>query len=304
MDKIEKGIWLFDDGKKYYYKTNEGNNLEFDHGYLLMKSAIIMKNHNMSALYKGFNTPKEHSEDIASVTELVNYIVRSGVKREIWEIVSEEEREIFVKVVASELVRIGQGDRNELSQIIFNDKELAEDLEKILLGEFVEENRLGDILMLDKLEYVNSLQNGEYLQGYKIDSMGQLISLEVLNVLRNKNAEIIYRRCICCKQLFKADIGPGRPQMVCRYEYSKGPCKIERQKSLDKDRNPIEIQDRKINDRIRNMIKNHGIKHKNLHEKFNDYEKYSSQLKLEGVLEEEYVNLTNQWYKEIEWPWK
>lgn len=304
MDKITKGIWLFDDGKKYYYNCAEGGFLEFEYGYLLMKSSLIMKNHNMSALYKAYNKSEDHKREITDIITLVNYILKSGVHLDIWEIVSEEERAIFVKVVASELLRIKHKDRNELSQLIFNDKELPNDLEKILLGEEVGEDRISDILMLDKLEYVSTVQDGEYLQGYNIVSMGQLIALEVLNVLRHRSEEICYRRCTECKKVFMASKGAGRPQERCRYQYSSGLCAKKRQKKLDAAKDNYAKQDSKIIENIRGMIRTHGVRYSKLHDLYTEYEKEANRLKEQGVSASEYVTLTDKWYEEIDRPWK
>lgn len=304
MDKKSKGIWLFDDGEKYYCEYNEDEYLEFEYGYLLMKSALIMKNHNMSAFYKMYNKPEVQKKELDGVITLINYVLKSGVDCDIWETVSEIERDIFVKLTASELVRISQKDRNQLSQEIFNDKELPEDLEKILLEECLDEERVNNILMLDKLEYVSTLQDGKYLQGYNIVSMGQLISLEVLNLLRHKNSKICYRRCDCCKKIFMAKIGPGRPQKICKYNYSRGLCKGSHQRELDEKRNLFEKQDRRIKENVRGMIRHHGLLHGELYKLNEEYERYSKKLRNENISTDVYIELTNQWYKELDRPWK
>lgn len=263
---------ITDTGEEYIYKTKSGEEKHFDYGSILIRMGAFLKNTNIHSLYFGAARKHPRSLDDKMASSLIEGVIRSTLKPPFlketdkkYEILYEKDaiaqREILTEVVKQETLMGGLIDGYE----VIRDKNISYEFEKILLNEPVDEKLINKLLSLGKLSYSGIYVNNRIIREIELGSLGQIISMEVENLLTRKNPQIQYKRCIQCGYVFLTRRKAGNQPQLCNYNYSSGCCKKMRQRVVDENRNPYKAIDRKIFDSMRqkadnNMGRNTDIK--------------------------------------------
>ncbi len=167
------------------------------------------------------------------------------------------EREIITEAITIEMVK--NDEQNRLA--IFDDEALTEDFEKILINDpdnLLSEERVNELLNIGTIRYKSEIKDNKVVKRMEIDSISQIIALEIENIISKRNPDIVYRRCKYCKNIFIANRHAGNQDMLCSYNYSDGLCKKLRQKSLDDGKSGYEKVDKKIDETMRKKQHSEG----------------------------------------------
>ncbi len=250
MEKMK----IIDNGKEYVYTTLSGEKKVLEYGSLLIRMGAFLKNTNFHALYLASKKPEYKPGQIDNKT--ANVFIEAMIKstlanssrendRRMLEILYDEEatpqRELITEVVKHEALMAEYQNGYE----IIHDKMISEEFENILMGETVDNSLVKKLLSLGEITYTAVYNGATVDREIELTSIGQIISLEVENVVSRKNPDVIYRRCIECGNIFVTCGHAGNQDKLCNYKYTTGLCKKIRQKRLNENRNPyIEIDNR------------------------------------------------------------
>ena len=248
---------IIDNGKEYIYMMLSGEKRRLAYGSILIRMGAFLKNASIDTLY---SWAKNHVNVIFETDTNVDFFAKAMIvgglsdgsieNTRIRDILLEDDaapqRELITEVVKVETL----GRKNGSGYDVVSEKTISEDFEKILLGEKVKKEIICKLLALDEISYTPIYVDGVIVREIHLSSLGQIISMEVENVISRKNPDIIYRRCIHCGNIFVTCGHAGNQDQLCSYKYSTGGCKRERQKYLDSNRDPYTITDRRIYGRM------------------------------------------------------
>lgn len=202
---------IIDNGKEYVYTTLSGEKKVLEYGSLLIRMGAFLKNTNFHALYLSSKKPEYKPGQIDNKT--ANVFIEAMIKstlanssrendRRMLEILYDEEatpqRELITEVVKHEVLMAEYQNGYE----IIHDKMISEEFENILMGETVDNSLVKKLLSLGEITYTAVYNGATVDREIELTSIGQIISLEVENVVSRKNPDVIYRRCIECGNIF------------------------------------------------------------------------------------------------------
>ena len=245
---------IIDNGKEYIYMTLSGEEKHLEYGSILIRMGAFLKNTNFHALYLGTKKPEYRPGQVDDRT--ANIFIEAMIKstlanssrendKRMLEILYDEEatpqRELITEVVKHELMMAEYQNGYE----IIHDKKISEEFEKILMGE-LDTDIINKLLGLGKITYTSTYDGVSVVREIELTSIGQIISLEIENIVSRKNPDVIYRRCIQCGNIFVTCGHAGNQDRLCNYKYKSGLCKERRQKELNAKRDPCEVIDNRI----------------------------------------------------------
>lgn len=244
---------IIDNGKEYIYTTPSGERETLEYGSILIRMGAILKNVNIEDLYKKAKRVKRNFDTDTSKDFFVRAMIFDGVQRNsgsdgmrLLDIFYDEEaspqRELIIDVIEQEIITGKYKNGYE----VISDKKIPVIFEKILMGEKVKEALVQKLLNLGEITYSATYNNNIVVKGIELKTLGQIISLEVENVISRKNPDVIYRRCIQCGNIFVTCGHAGNQDKLCSYNYSSGLCKKKRQAELNEKRDRYYVIDRKI----------------------------------------------------------
>ena len=241
---------ITDTGENYIYEMKSGELKELEYGSILIRLGAVIHNSNMHAILNWGRNKRRWNVDEKMADTLISGFVKSTLSKE-YEFLFDEDavaqREIILEVMKNEAI---MGEYDNAYEII-NEKDLTDDIERILLGEQVDIDLINKLLSMGEIKYLGTYMDGVIVKSIELKTLGQLIAMEIENITIRKNPKIVFRRCMQCGRVFLTYRKAGNQNKLCDYKYSTGLCKKKRQKIVDDNRDPYEKIDLSIFEKMR-----------------------------------------------------
>lgn len=183
----------------------------------------------------------------------------------------------------------------------FKNDRFKENAENILISKTIDLSEVGDYFGKSAVSYVLQLVQGKIYKIYTVNTLDQIIEIEIMNVI---GTDIKYKRCPICKNLFADGTGRGQSRKYCDYLYNEERCSDIGQKFNNDHRPQIQKFYKKFYDKVRKYYSYHE-QEINRNKKRDEIQPWEIELSkfYQALLEldldyEEQVRRLNNWYEE------
>lgn len=316
---MDKPFVIFDTGEGYAFET--GNTCSY--GKLLLAIAYISKG-NLKAVYreileKRYNiwlmdngerielTDEERQREV-SIEEILDryplseflderHTAIANTPKDELAAIDKDALECIEEILHTELTRVCNrmvDDVESHMPLYFKEENFVTEVEDVLINNDFQKIDMNKYCKNQLLSVAVQLVGGRMIKVYCVESLQQLIAIELLAISDKK---VHYRRCPICNRLFERNTGRGKTSKYCSYGYAGGPCSQKGQELIEENRSEIEKKLKSLKNTIHHFWDNHQ-------DKFDKYEWFEELDDLHDELMEKGVNIMiykekiKEWYNE------